>query len=100
MLKPEELKFPPVVWTDHESGGAGGTLCGYTVRIEAWGRDEPMWTIVIGDHRYGYERGGRDGERTLDEIKAIAEGDLHDSLRRRYDSSLRIVTDFNRVFGG
>lgn len=89
-------KFDPVKWKDDEDGGAVGNFYGTKITLEAHGHDDdPRWTIVFGNSQYGYERGGRDGERTLSDIKQIAEEDARHRAIRRYEDAKDTVAMFN-----
>mgnify|MGYP000159101582 FL=1 len=100
-IKPEDLVFPPVVWTDDQDGGSVGALQGNIIHIQPQGHaGDPYWTIVHDNSKYGYQRGGRDGERTLDQIKGIAEANTQDRIRSSYESALRTIERIERKFGG
>ena len=89
--------FNPVQWKDDEDGGAVGNFYGTKIALEAHGHDDdPRWTIVFGNSQYGYERGGRDGERTLDDIKRIAENDAQGRAQSAYESALNTVAVFEK----
>ncbi|QGH74959.1 hypothetical protein MAL1_00213 [Bacteriophage DSS3_MAL1] len=101
MIAPEDLTFQPVKWTDNEDGGSVGNFHGNRIALEAHGKEgDPRWTIVFGNSQYGYERGGRDGERTLADIKRIAEEDGKHRIRTAYEHALRVVADTQRIHGG
>jgi len=92
-----DYHFDPMTWTDNEDGGSTGNFYGTRVALEAHGyEDDPRWTIVFGNSRYGYERGGRDGERTLDDIKKIAETDARNRAIQQYERALDTVAHFER----
>lgn len=83
--------FNPMTWKDDEDGGSVGDFYGTQVRLEGGGG---LWVIVVGNEQYGYQRGGRDGERTLDDIKRIAENDAQGRAQSAYESALNTVATF------
>lgn len=92
-----EYHFNPMTWVDDEDGGSIGNFYVTRVALEAHGcAGDPRWTIVFGNSQYGYERGGRDGERTLDDIKRIAENDAQGRAQSAYESALNTVATFER----
>lgn len=68
------MNFDEPVWHERD-GEVRCTFNGTLITIEMYGRDEPLFTIVFNNDTHGYQRGGRDGERTLDDIKKIAIAD-------------------------
>lgn len=91
----DKYRFEPMTWTDDEDGGSVGKFYGTKVALEAHGyAHDPRWTVVFDNSQYGYERGGRDGERTLADIKAIAEADARGRAESRYERALRTVAVF------
>lgn len=92
-----EYVFDPIQWKDDKDGGSIGNFYGTKVELEAHGHDDdPRWTIAFGNSQYGYERGGRDGERTLDDIKKIAEEDAQHRAIHRYGHAKSVVTLFEK----
>ncbi len=62
------------------------------IKIEG-GEDSKTWCIIPRwwQSGFGYQRGGRDGERTLRDIKSIAEEDLKYYLSEKYSEAKRLV---------
>lgn len=80
-------------WVTYDDGFSH-VLEYYNGRIKIdGGEDSKTWCIIPGwwQNGYGYERGGRDGERTLNDIKRIAEEDLKDYLSAEYYAAKRLV---------
>jgi hypothetical protein len=97
-MKPSDLKFEPTHWTDDADGGSKGVMNGSRVSLEYFGTDkDPQWIVVRGNRDRGYTRGGRDGERTLDDVKAIAEQHMQDSIRTSYENALEFTRYVERV---
>jgi transglutaminase-like putative cysteine protease len=89
---PKAFRFKPTVWTDDAHGGSEGIFHGRSVRLEAYGDEGDLhWTIIRDNRRYDYTRGGKKGERTLDDVKAIAEKDMRDNARKRYERAKSLV---------
>lgn len=89
--------FKPATWVDDEDGGSVGSFYGNKIALEAHGHDnDPRWTIVFGNSRYGYERGGRANERTLADVKKIAETDARHRIVSAYETAKDTVARFEK----
>jgi len=94
-LPKHDFQFDKIEWVDDVDGGAVGKFYGTYIALEAWGtEDSPVWTIVFGQSQYGYQRGGRDGERTLDDIKKIAQDDAEHRMIRMYKKAKDTIAFF------
>ena len=93
----EKLKFPEVKWQLSREDTAVGWLFDIKMTIEFWSNpDKPLWTLIINNSNYGYQRGGRDGERTLGDIKKIAEEDMQALYTIRYENALDKLAQVQR----
>ena len=97
MHETDEYIFKPIEWVDDADGGAVGTFYGTRVELEVHNSNPMEWCICIGQDRYGYVRGGRDGERTLDDVKQIAFQDVCERKIIRYRQSKAFVEYFERT---
>ena len=84
-----EYTFKPMTWTDNEDGGSVGSFHGKKVYIEVHGKnaDRTFWGVFDNPNENGCLRGGRDGERTLDDIKRLVEEEERDRAIRRYENA-------------
>ena len=86
------LVFGEATWTDDQDGGSVGYLHGRKMTLESHGTlDTPMWTIVLDNDQYGFQRGNRGSERTLADIKKIAIESCKYRIESRYQSALSII---------
>lgn len=92
-----QYHFDPIQWQDDQDGGAVGYFYGTLVLLEAGGSAHgPVWTVSFANERYGYQRGARDGERTLADIKAIAEADAQARAIGAYERAKDTVARFRK----
>lgn len=68
------------------------------IKIEG-GEDSVTWCIIPGwwESGLGYLRGGRDGERTLNDIKRMAEKDLKGYLSAKHAAAKQLVSYWERI---